>query len=132
MFLLDTNIVSDLVKNPAGQTAARLVVHRGDSVVTSLIVAGELRFGYRKNGSASLARRVEAALRKIEILPMALGVSDTYAIIRADLQRRGLPIGWNDTWIAAHAHHLGATLVTDNEREFRRVDGLAVENWLAP
>ena len=131
MFLLDTNIVSDLVKNPGGRAASRMAGIGDRSVTTNVIVAGEIRFGLLKKGSASLTERVEAVLRGIEILPLPPEVAATYGAIRLSLRSRGLPIGENDLWIAAQAQHLGAVLVTDNEREFRRVEGLAVENWLA-
>jgi len=130
MFLLDTNIVSDLVKNPTGPAATRLAVTGGQDTATSVIVVGELRFGYMKKGSARLAERVEAVLERIEVVPLDPAVSADYGAIRRDLQARGLPIGENDLWIAAQARHIGAVLVTDNERELRRVDGLLIENWL--
>jgi tRNA(fMet)-specific endonuclease VapC len=131
MFLLDTNIISDLVKNPGGRAATRFEQVESHEIATSVIVAGEIRFGLLQKGSANLTQRVEAVLGRIEVLPLVPDVSAMYGAIRLDLRSRGLPIGENDLWTAAQAHHLGAILVTDNEREFRRVDGLAVENWLA-
>lgn len=130
-FLLDTNIVSDLVKSPGGRAATRLARVERHDIATSVIVVGEIRFGLLQKGSATLTERVEAVLAGIEILPLSPDVSATYGAIRLSLRARGLPIGENDLWIAAQAHHLGAILVTANEREFRRVEGLAVENWLA-
>ena len=132
MRLLDTNIISDLVRNPHGLAASRLAAVGDATVMTSAIVAGELRYGCLKKGSARLTERVEAVLREIEVIAVAPDVAATYGAIRARLEAEGQTIGQNDLWIAAQALALGATLVTDNEREFRRVDGLIVENWLAP
>ncbi len=130
MFLLDTNIVSDLVRNPGGRAAARLAAVGDGDIATSVIVAGELRYGCLRKGSSRLTERVEALLREIEILSLKPEVSAHYGDIRRSLEARGTPIGQNDLWIAAQARSLDAALVTDNEEEFRRVEGLRVENWL--
>ncbi|HEX8555671.1 MAG TPA: type II toxin-antitoxin system VapC family toxin [Sphingomonas sp.] len=127
--LLDTNILSDIIRYPLGKAADRLEME-GDRALTSVIVAGELRYGVERRGGADLRARVEGALNRIPVMPLGDEVSMYYARVRADLERRGLPIGGNDLLIAAHALSLGATLVTDNLREFTRVEGLAVENWL--
>jgi tRNA(fMet)-specific endonuclease VapC len=131
MFVLDTNIISDLVRNPRGQAAARLAAVGADDIATSVIVAGELRYGCLRKGSARLSERVEAVLREIEVLSLKPEASTLYGEIRRDLEARGMPIGQNDLWIAAQARSVEAVLVTDNEGEFRRVEGLAVENWLS-
>lgn len=131
MFLLDTNIISHLVRHPTGRAAVRLNEVGLANVVTSTIVAGELRYGYPKNEATRRAERVEATLGRIEILPLDAAVAAEYGAVRFELEARGLPIGQNDLWIAAHARSARAILVTANEREFRRVEGLAVENWLA-
>ena len=131
MFHLDTNIISDLVRNPSGHSARRLAEVGIGNVSTSTIVAGELRYGYLKNGMERRAERVETALERIGILPIDEAVAAEYGVIRRALEAGGMMIGQNDLWIAAHARTLNATLVTANEREFRRVEGLAVENWLA-
>lgn len=130
MFVLDTNIISDLVRNPGGQAAERLAEVGDEDIATSVIVAGELRYGCRKKGSARLAERVEAALREIEVLALKPEIGAHYGEIRRDLEARGMPIGQNDLWIAAQARSAEAVLVTGNEDEFRRVEGLVVENWL--
>jgi tRNA(fMet)-specific endonuclease VapC len=130
MFMLDTNIISDLVRNPGGQAAARLAEVGDEDVATSVVVAGELRYGCLKKESARLTERVEAVLREIEVLSLKPEVSAHYGEIRRDLEARGLPIGLNDLWIAAQARSAEAVLVTDDEGEFRRVKGLVVENWL--
>ena len=95
-----------------------------------MIVAAELRFGVAKNGSLAFERRVEEALQALEVAPFEQPADATYGAIRANLEKQGNPIGGNDLFIAAHALTLGSTLVTANEREFMRIDGLKYENWL--
>jgi len=129
-FLLDTNILSDLVRRPSGRIAVRIAEVGADAVCTDVVVAAELRFGARKRNSPRLTGQVEAILSAIEILPLESPVEDAYAEIRHDLERRGTPIGPNDLLIAAHARTLGLTLVTGNTAEFLRVPELEVENWL--
>ena len=129
-YLLDTNIISDLVRNPAGQAKRRLQIVGDENVCTSIIVASELRYGCAKKGSAKLEERVEHVLAIIPVLPLEAPIDAHYGSIRADLERRGQPIGHNDLLIAAHARALDSILVTANMREFQRVRGLSVENWL--
>jgi tRNA(fMet)-specific endonuclease VapC len=129
-FLLDTNIVSDLVRHPRGRIADRISeVGEGD-VCTSIVVAAELRYGATKKKSPRLAAQLQAVLGAIEVLALEAPVDAAYGAIRASLEKKGQPIGANDLLIAAHALALGLTVVTDNEREFLRVDDLRVENWL--
>lgn len=130
MFLLDTNVISDLVRNPGGRATKRLADVGDGDVATSVIVAGELRYGCLRKGSARLTERVEAVLREVRVLSVKPEDSAHYGGIRRDLEARGMLIGQNDLWIAAQARSAQAVLVTDNEGEFRRVDGLVVENWL--
>ncbi|MCC7348807.1 MAG: type II toxin-antitoxin system VapC family toxin [Variibacter sp.] len=129
-FLLDTNIISDLMRNPTGRAAARLARLDPDSVFTSIIVACELRLGAQKRGSPSLTAHLEEVLASMTVLPLTQPADRHYAALRARLERLGTPIGANDYLIAAHALALDATLVTGNEREFSRVEGLRIENWL--
>lgn len=131
LYLLDTNILSDLIRNPAGTAAQRLGAVGEDAVCTSIIVAAELRYGAAKRGSAQLLKRVEDVLAEIPVHPFDVPADAEYGSIRAGLEAGGRSIGGNDMLIAAHAQALGATIVTADEREFRRVPGLAVENWLA-
>lgn len=130
-YLLDTNILSDLVRNPAGQVAQQIKVVGEETICTSLVVAAELRFGALKKGSMRLLAQLEAVLAALDILPLESPVDERYAELRMALERAGTPIGGNDMLIAAHALTLELTIVTANESEFRRVPGLAVENWLA-
>ena len=130
--MLDTNVLSDLVRAPQGAVAARIAEVGARRVSIGVVVAAELRFGAAKNGSAKLGRQVDAVLSAIEIRPMAEPVDRHYAQLRTTLERRGSPIGPNDMLIAAHALAEEAILVTANTREFSRIDGLATEDWLAP
>ena len=131
-YLLDTNMVSDLVRHPQGSvTQAIRAVGEGE-VCTSIIVAAELRYGATKRASPRLTEQLEAVLRALEILPFAAPADVVYGRLRTDLEQRGLPIGAHDLLIAAQAIALGLTMVTDNEREFRRIDELPCENWLRP
>ncbi len=129
-YLLDTNIVSDLVRNPQGKVAQHIRNVGESRVCTSIIVAAELRYGAAKKGSPKLSGLLDAILGAIEILPLELPLDRAYAETRAHLERSGNPIGANDLLIAAQALTLGCTLVTDNEREFSRVQDLLCENWL--
>jgi tRNA(fMet)-specific endonuclease VapC len=128
-YLLDTNVLSDLVRRPQGPVRDHIGGVGESAVLTSIIVAAELRFGAAKRASAKLTAQLEAILGALEIVPFEAPADEAYAAIRADLENRGTPIGGNDMLIAAHARALGTTLVTDNEREFARVDGLPIENW---
>jgi tRNA(fMet)-specific endonuclease VapC len=132
-YVLDTNILSDLLKNPAGRVArkiASLSREDRDWLATSIIVAAELRYGAAKSGSPVLADRVEQLLTAIEVLPFESGTDRHYGVIRARLEKTGTVIGANDLLIAAHVLAMDAILVTDNVREFKRVEDLRVENWL--
>ena len=129
-FLLDTNIVSDLVRHPRGRIADRIERVGEQQICTSIIVAAELRYGAAKKGSERLTRQLEIVLSAIDVLALEAPTDALYGELRAQLERTGRPIGANDLLIAAHALALGHTVVTDNEREFARIDGLQVENWL--
>jgi tRNA(fMet)-specific endonuclease VapC len=129
-YLLDTNVVSDLVHNPDGRVARRIRSIGDAQVCTSIIVAAELRYGIAKRQSARLTTQLNAVLGAIDILRFEAPADVTYGDLRADLERMGRPIGANDLLIAAQALALGLTVVTDNEREFGRIPDLACENWL--
>lgn len=130
-YMLDTNIISDLIRNPQGKAAKRIAKVGEDNVCTSIIVAAELRYGCAKSGSERLFKVVEGLLEEIDVLPLEMPADSEYGGIRAELEASGKPIGGNDLLIAAHAYATGAIIVTANADEFRRVRGLKVENWLA-
>jgi len=130
-YLLDTNILSHLVRRPQGQVAARIADVGEENVMTSIIVACELRYGAAKRGSRKLTRQVEAVLGAMTILPLESGADRHYAAIRTALEKKGTPIGANDMLIAAQARAMQAVCVTANVSEFQRVPALKVENWLA-
>jgi tRNA(fMet)-specific endonuclease VapC len=128
--MLDTNIISDLIRNPQGRAARRIAKVGDDNVCTSIVVAAELRYGCAKSGSRRLLEAVEELLGEITVLPLDAPADESYGDIRSTLEAAGKPIGANDLMIAAHARASGATIVTANADEFKRVPGLKVENWL--
>ena len=130
-YLLDTNILSDLIRHPNGRVTERLRAELPSMACTSIVVTSEIHFGLNKRGSESLRRQAELILGALEILPLEDPADRHYGEIRAELARRGELIGQNDLLIAAHTRSLGLVLVTANLREFSRVPGLAVENWLS-
>lgn len=128
--MLDTNTLSDLIRNPRGALVQRLAITEPDALCTSIVVACALRFGAQRRGSTVLTERVEQLLASLTVLPLDEPSDEHYADIRAALERAGTPIGNHDLFIAAHARSRGLTLVTHNLREFERVPGLRVEDWL--
>lgn len=129
-YLLDTNIVSDLVRNPSGTVAQKIAQIGDDQVCTSIVVAAELRYGAAKRDSPRLSVQLDSVLGALEIIALEPPADAIYGTLRTDLERAGQLIGPNDLLIAAQALALGYTVVTDNQREFTRVKNLAVENWL--
>jgi tRNA(fMet)-specific endonuclease VapC len=130
LYILDTNIVSDMIRNPAGKVAERIAEVGEDNLCLSIITAAELRYGAAKSGSARLLARVEAVLARVPILPLDVPADAEYGDIRASLEAAGQPVGPNDLLIAAHACSLDAVVVTANVGEFQRIRGLKVENWM--
>lgn len=129
-YLLDTDIVSDLVRAPNGRVAERIREVGELRVATSIVVAAELRYGAARRGSERLTRQVETILGALTVLPLDEPVDEIYGDVRAELDAAGTPIGANDLLIAAQAIALDAVVVTGNAREFGRVPGLRIENWL--
>ena len=129
-YMLDTNIISDLVRNPQGKAAKRIAKVGENNICTSIIVAAELRYGCAKSGSTRLLKAVEDLLGEIEVLPFDVPADAEYSGIRSELEAAGKAIGSNDLLIAAHACAAGVTIVTANMAEFKRIRGLNVENWL--
>jgi tRNA(fMet)-specific endonuclease VapC len=129
-YLLDTNILSDLVRQPQGRVFARIREVGEEAICTSIVVAAELRFGAVKKGSDRLSAQIEAILSAIDVRPFDVPADAAYAELRAQLEVKGTPIGGNDMLIAAHALATDCIVVTANTKEFRRVEKLQVMNWL--
>lgn len=129
-FLLDTNILSDLVRHPQGAVARHIHEYGEQAICTSIIVACELRFGAAKRQSSRLAAQVEAILAAMDVLPLDAPVDEHYARLRLHLEHMGTPIGPNDMLLAAQALAENATLVSANTSEFNRVPSLICVNWL--
>ena len=130
LYLLDTNILSELIKHPQGLIFYKIKQVGEEKVCTSIIVASELKFGIKNKNSPRLAQKLKIVLEAIDILPFTSPVDRFYAEIRHSLKMQGTPIGANDLLIAAHALSLNLILVTANVREFKHVPELKVENWL--
>ena len=133
LYVLDTNICIYIMKQQPPRVRERLhTIPVGEVGISSMVLA-ELWYGIRK--SAQRERNTQALndfLAFCEVLDWPGDAAPLYGDIRTELERQGRPIGGNDLLIAAHARYIGATLVTNNDREFRRVAGLSVENWVAP
>jgi tRNA(fMet)-specific endonuclease VapC len=129
-YLLDTNAVSDLVRQPQGKVARHIRKVGEAQICTSIIVAAELRYGAAKKRSPRLSAQLEAVLGALEVLPFETPADAAYGLLRTRLEQAGTPIGANDMLIAAQTIALGYTIITDNEKEFARVEGLPRENWL--
>ncbi len=130
-YLLDTNICLYIAKHNPPAVRARFEQHAANELAMSVVTLGELRHGAEKSQAWEKAlatlSRLEAS---IQVAPLTETAGQHYGQIRATLETSGTPIGNNDLWIAAHARAEGWILVTDNEREFKRVEGLQVENWV--
>lgn len=128
--LLDTNIISAIMRDNGGTLLSRVRAQGAGSYCTSVVVASELRFGAERIQSKRMKQEIEDLLQELPVLPFEPPADRHYARIRAHLEERGTPIGPNDMFIAAHALALDLTLITANIREFSRVPDLRVENWL--
>ena len=132
-YLLNTNFCIYIAKHNPPAVRARFEQLRADELAMSVITLGELRHGAEKSQARAKALAALKQLQSaIQVMPLTHAAGEHYGQIRGALERTGQPIGNNDLWIAAHARAEGWVLVTNNEREFRRVEGLAVENWAAP
>jgi tRNA(fMet)-specific endonuclease VapC len=127
--MLDTDTISDIVKNPLGQAAQRAARYEND-VCTSVITVAEIRYGCVRKGWVALLRRVDEVLDSIDVLAFDVPADQLYGRIRHELEAKGQPIGGNDVLIAAHALSKGLIVVTRNVAEYSRVAGLSVENWI--
>ena len=130
-YLLDTNICIYIAKHNPATVRARFEQLSADVLAMSVITLGELQHGAEKSQARSKALAALQQLQSvIQVEPLTEAAGQHYGQIRSALERKGQPIGNNDLWIAAHARAEGWVLVTNNEREFNRVEDLAVENWV--
>jgi len=130
LYMLDTNICIYIAKHEPPAVKARFERLRPGQLVMSAITYGELQYGASKSidRERSLARLAEL-VQDVPVQALDAAAAQAYGEIRAGLERLGKVIGNNDLWIGAHAMAMDATLATNNEREFRRITGLSVENW---
>jgi len=129
-YLLDTNICIYIRRQNPPKILARFQRLRHGEAAISIITYGELHYGAKKSQSSERGlKELQALMTALPVMPMPVAAGSSYGEIRADLERRGEIIGGNDLWIAAHAKSEKLILVTNNEREFRRVSGLTIENW---
>jgi len=131
MILLDTNICIYIISAKPPAVLARFKQYRMGDIGLCSVVAAELAFGVAKSGSPRNRQALEMFLAPLTILPFDAAAVWAYGDLRADLDRRGTPIGSLDTMIAAHALSLQVLLVTNNTREFAKVPGLQLDNWVA-
>jgi tRNA(fMet)-specific endonuclease VapC len=132
-YLLDTNVCIHIRQNRPMLVVERFRSTAPGETAISVITYGELAYGAEKSDQARRAMRgLRQVLGLIPVLPLPEKSGQAYGVIRATLERQGNVISSNDLWIAAHALAAGLTLVTSNEREFRRVEGLLMENWALP
>ena len=131
IYMLDTNICSYIIRNRPESVKKKLKeVEELHEVALSSIVASELLYGAYKKGSQKLIEVVKHFIDCFVVYNFDPKAAEEYALIRADLEKRGIVIGAYDLQIAAHARSLSAVLVTNNEKEFLRVERLKVENWV--
>lgn len=134
IYLIDTNILSDMMRDPEGRTAQRfrqiMQVAENARLCTSVIVQCELLFGIRRRTNPRWAVHYKRVVESVDVLPLESNVVSHYASLRTILKSAGTPMSANDMFIAAHALALDATLVSA-DAAFARVPGLKVENWLS-
>jgi tRNA(fMet)-specific endonuclease VapC len=131
VFILDTNICIYIIKKQPASVLARFEQLQVGEVAMSLVTFGELEYGALRSQNVEKSSQIlNDITRFIPVLSMEQSVAEHYADIRADLAAKGKPIGNNDLWIAAHARSLDAILVSNNIKEFERVEGLKLENWV--
>ncbi len=130
-FLLNTNICIYIQRQKPAKVLERFQKLKPGDAMISVITWGELLYGAEKSRQRNKALELLEEFRTfIPVLPMPEEAGKTYGAIRASLEAQGYPIGNNDLWIAAHARAANLTIVTNNEREFQRVPGLKVQNWV--
>ena len=130
-YMLDTNICIDILRRPKSGALKQILKHKPGDIAISSVTLAELEFGVNKSSDPERnARMLIEACSPFEIVPFDNEAAATYGIIRAKLESKGTPIGPLDTMIAASALSRELTLVTNNTKEFKRVKGLKLENWI--
>ena len=130
-YLLDTKICIYIHRQKPGEVFARFQKLKPGDAAISVITWGELLYGAGKSRQRNKALQLLEEFKSFApVLPMPENAGKTYGAIRASLESKGTAIGNNDLWIAAHAKAAALTIVTNNEREFQRVPGLKVQNWV--
>lgn len=129
-YLLDTSICIYIINRRPPRVFEHFEMRRIGDIAISSITGAELAFGAEKSGSQRNRQTLDKFLAPLDILPFDEAAMRRYGMLRSDLERKGTPIGALDLLIAAHALALNCTLVSNNLREFRRVEGLRTENWL--
>lgn len=130
-FLLDTNTCIYIRRHQPPQVIARFKQLKAGEAVLSVITYGELLYGTEKSSARARAfRELEEIAGLLRVLPLPEDAARVYGAVRTALEIKGETIGANDLWIAAHAKSTNLTLVTNNEREFKRVPGLRIQNWI--
>lgn len=130
--LLDTNICIYIQRQRPTEVFARFRKMQPGDAAISVVTWGELCYGAAKSRQREWAQQLlDEFITLVPVLPLPVDSAQAYGTIRALLESKGMPIGNNDLWIAAHAKAAGMTVVTNNEKEFRRVPGLKVQNWVA-
>lgn len=130
-FMLDTNICIHVIKNRPESVLSRFTEHTPQDMCISTITLAELEYGVCKSAFPERNRlALTLFLSGITVVPFDSSAAIEYGNIRTALEAKGTPIGPNDMLIAAHAKSLGLSIITNNTREFARVDGLSLENWV--
>ncbi|MBA3059853.1 MAG: type II toxin-antitoxin system VapC family toxin [Gammaproteobacteria bacterium] len=131
MYLLDTNICIYVINEQPAQVLQRLIQVGRESLAISTVTVAELAFGVEKSDRAGTRTKLENFLSKFPILDWNQEAAWVYGRVRKVLEAKGQRIGERDLLLACQALALGATMVTNNTREFERIDGLKLENWVA-
>lgn len=131
-YLLDTDICIYTINQRPARVLERFQRHAADGLGISAVTAAELHYGVERTGSARNREALARFVALLEVAPFDHAAAQVFGALRAWLTSQGTPIGPYDTQIAAHAQALGVTLVTNNSREFSRVPGLRLENWVEP
>lgn len=130
-YLLDTNICIYIQRQKPEEVLARFQKIKPGDAAISVITWGELLYGAEKSRQRKSALQLLDEFKTfVPVLPMPESAGNTYGVIRKELESKGKLIGNNDLWIAAHAKAAALTIVSNNEREFKRVPGLKVQNWV--